>query len=280
METISVNTWEQFEEQIRALKPPSRGNYLYRGQGNADWGLETTLERKGQKDILFSSYYRKVEVIRSQVESFTGQGWRELPDFPTVAKTFSEYDRGSLAFDGIGMPFPAYSYLTYLRHHSFPSPLLDWSRSPYVAAYFAFRNATSGCVAIYIYSERPENFKSSSSDEPQIKSFGPYVKTHRRHFLQQSTYTICVKFDLPAGWRFSPHESVFSLNASHQDLLWKIMIPSSERVKVLKQSDAYNLNAFSLFDSEEALMETLAFRHIDFTQHTVEPNANKLNSDE
>jgi hypothetical protein len=148
LETIDLETWKEFEDKIGALEPLKRGVYLYRGQGNASWSLETTLERSGEKTILFSQYYRIVSVIRSQIESFTGQNWGELPDVGKVMDIFREYDKGSLALDGIGIPFPAYSYMTYLRHHSFPSPLLDWSRSPYVAAYFAFRNAVNGRVAI------------------------------------------------------------------------------------------------------------------------------------
>jgi hypothetical protein len=37
-----------------------------------------------------------------------------------------EYDKFSLMLDGIGGTFPAYSYMAYLRHHGFPSPMLDW----------------------------------------------------------------------------------------------------------------------------------------------------------
>jgi hypothetical protein len=283
LETIDVETWEDFEKKIEELKPPKAGGFLYRGQGNACWSLETTLERSGQKGILFSKYYRTISVIRSQIESFTTQDWGELPDVMTMRETFQEYDAGSLALDGIGAttPFPAtYSYMAYLRHHGFPSPLLDWTRSPYVAAYFAFRRSEDRRVAIYVYSERPDNMKSSSSDQPQIKLFGPYVKTHARHFLQQSAYTICVQF-LPTGWQFSSHETVFScappFSSCSQDLLWKFILPATERVKVLEALDRYNLNAFSLFDSEEALMETLAFRHIGLKNSVVQPDANALN---
>jgi hypothetical protein len=60
------------------------------------------------------------------------------------------------------------------------------------------------------------------------------------------------------------HESMVDLSESHQDRLWKFNIPWTERLKVLRILDTYNLNAFSLFDSEESLMETMALRTLEF----------------
>jgi hypothetical protein len=49
-------------------------------------------------------------------------------------------------------------------------------------------------------------------------------------------------------------------NRGKQDFLWKFNIPSSERIALLRRLDEYNLNAFSLLDTEETLLETMWVR--------------------
>jgi hypothetical protein len=93
---------------------------------------------------------------------------------------------------------------------------------------------------------------------------GYNLKTHDRHFRQKSSYTVCVeRDDLTQRWRFVSHQRVFESRETDQDFLYKTTVPSSERTKVLRRLDRYNLNGFSLFGSEESLMDTLAFREID-----------------
>jgi len=67
-------------------------------------------------------------------------------------------------------------------------------------------------------------------------------------------------------WHFSQHGQAFSYNKSYQDLLWKFNIPSTERLQVMKLLDDFNLNAFSLFNTEDSLMETMALRELDFRE--------------
>jgi hypothetical protein len=89
------------------------------------------------------------------------------------------------------------------------------------------------------------------------------VRTARRHHLQQGEYTMCLQWS-NHEWRFVPHANVFA-GATwkpnfDQDALWKFTLPWSARAEVLSRLDDYNVNAFSLFESNEALLETIALR--------------------
>ena len=99
--------------------------------------------------------------------------------------------------------------------------------------------------------------------QPFIHTIGPYVQTHHRHFRQRSYYTMCGCFDdTEKQWRFDSHQHVFDHpeDQPDQDYLWRFDIPSGERLKVLRLLNDYNLNAFSLFGSEESLLETMWLR--------------------
>ncbi|MGX4771090.1 FRG domain-containing protein [Bradyrhizobium guangdongense] len=262
-ETVHVESWEKFQAYIEALDDESGrkawDELWFRGQSDAEWRLQTTLERRTSQLRAVSAYLNRIGEIKPTIETFTERAF-ELPEPMEVESTCRQYD---------GFDFwlrRSATYLAHLRHCGFPSPLLDWSRSPYVAAYFALARAKpDGNAAIFAYRERANTagFKVSGSDAPQIVSFGPILKTHRRHFRQQSRYTACVKWE-DSQWYFEPHDSVFGQRDKlQQDYLWKITIPGTERLKVMSFLDKFNLNDFTLFDSEEALLEMLAMRVID-----------------
>lgn len=260
---IDVSSWEEFEQRLPALQPSGSGRYfplLFRGQSNSSWPINTTLERYGKKECSLKDYYRLVHRIRPQIETFANKKW-EVPEFYDLMDWIKSLSR-------LNSGFPAGSYLMFLRHHGFPSPLLDWTVSPKIAAYFAFRSPIPPCsgeVSIYVFSEMPHGSKIMDNQEPQIFNFKSHDARHHRHFYQQSRYTVCMNC-LNDEWRFAPYQNVISGDQStrmQQDVLWKFNIPWSERQKVLKLLDEYNLNAHSLFGSEESLMETLAFREID-----------------
>lgn len=53
-----------------------------------------------------------------------------------------------------------------------------------------------------------------------------------------------------------------AVNGKDQDLLWKFNIPVVERSKILKLLNMMNINAFSLFGTEDSLIETIAVSEI------------------
>ena len=267
IKTITVESWEDFIERLKPItdfqKEHPKGVFpaLFRGQSNAEFKLETTLERNDQNKMRITDYYRLIGQSTPTAEALSGSRW-EMPEHPEIDKYFSDFE----LFGGRHGPLPATEFLVYLRHHGFPSPLLDWSASPYVAAYFAFRdNYKRSYVSIYTLEESKHQLYSS--DRPLLRRIGPFIRTHKRHFLQQADYTLSAIFNIDdGGWRFASHEIPIS---EEREDYWnfrvtKFNIPASERLKLLRQLDAHNLNAFSLFGSEDSLMETLAMRYLHF----------------
>src|SRR5450631_2753548 len=136
MEGKEIPSWEAFEQQVRDLRAElgrHATTLLFRGQSDSQWPLATTLERAGVEGMSFVDYYRLVTTgVGPAVETFSGVN---VPEYSSdTAKSFGTletfiYERFPDA--------PLYRYMIYLRHHGFPSPLLDWSQSPYVAAFFA-----------------------------------------------------------------------------------------------------------------------------------------------
>ncbi len=269
IEEITLERWEEFEEaiekdyntitQLKNSNLVDVSNLLFRGQANKSWRLETTLER----------YVREKNVTKRDFSWF--DYWRILKSIkPTIYSLaeykpeFENFDIGPLSTDP-----PCYEFMIYIRHHGFPSPLLDWTRSPYVAAYFAFNDSKKDeDVAIYSYLENGGKMKTTSPTVPQIKGLGPYAETHKRHYQQQCEYTICFTEAYPF---MPPKPNDDKIYACHegvqfgdlQDFLKKYIIPSTEKKKVLRKLDLMNINAFSLFGNEESLMDTLAYREIE-----------------
>ncbi|MGA7192997.1 MAG: FRG domain-containing protein [Anaerolineales bacterium] len=271
MEIRELQSWDDFDGVIDEIVqfrenhkqtisgiPLSQSSFLFRGQANGEWPLETTLERIMGPNYKLLDYYRLISRVKSRIETFTDRTWeiKEIKDFDDWLTKNDFMDLSSI---------PAYEYMVYLRHHGFPSPLLDWTTSPYVAAYFAFREILSKAeaVAIFVYLQ-DFGTRGGVSNQPYINPMRSNVRSDQRHFLQQSNYTICTK-GAEKDTCYCSHEEAFSnktvgVHEAGQDMLWKIKIPSSERRKAIKELELYNVNAYSLFPSEESLMETVFMR--------------------
>jgi FRG domain len=276
MQEIEVKRWSDFETQVqslsRLLEEREAKTYrrfyapLFRGLANSKRGLETTLERSypGERcDATMSllKYYRKVLASRPAVETLTGKTWDKVPDFLGFKRLLKNDGNGWL--DEFFNKHPAiYEYLIYLRHHRYPSPLLDWTASPYVAAFFAFDIVAENVDSVCVYALLLDTGHSGSSDA-HLFIIGPHVRSHRRHYAQQSYYSMCVKND-GEDYQFLQHEQAMADALGSNGDLFKFKLPASERLSVLKHLDLMNVNPYSLYGSEDSLIQTIARRECLF----------------
>lgn len=239
--------------------------------GNAEWGLETTLERSFPKErcdqtTSFLKYFLKVTSAQPAIETFTGRHWDKIPDYSQFKKLLKENESAWLDQFLWGHT-ELYEFLVYLRHHGFSSPLLDWTTSPYVAAFFAYDAPPDNAERVSIYALLRDAIHGFSADQ-HLFVVGPYMRAHPRHLLQQCHYSMCVKLDLTRhperDYLFVPHEPAMKSLAGPEGELLKITLPVSERPAALKKLDLMNINPYSLFGSEDSLIRTVSRRECLF----------------
>jgi len=238
--------WREFPGLVKELSDASAADEstikpsLFRGQSNSEWPLQTTLERNTRLKNRMSvgMYNGAVISIGTLMKGFVS----DLPDFRDETVDFPAPQ--DLRYTSLQNKELA----VFLRHHGFPSPLLDWSRSPYVAAYFAFHEETDGVEnrAIY-YLQRPRTWCGEVGFE--LYDVGPFVAGGKRHSTQQAQYTWC-----------SRREGETAYFDSHQDhlkgILKKIRIKTGFRSEIMADLHAMNINEFSLFGTADALVRT------------------------
>jgi len=269
MRILDLDTWADFPNAIAGI----RGEYgshsieiadrtetlpndiLFRGQSDSEWKLQTTLERITDEKYSIPRYLQRADSVVNEIESLTGKSW-QLPAFPDICRAINEVQ------DSLRSHLPCYEYLVYLRHHGFPSPLLDWTRSPYVAAYFALEQSNNAeRCSVFAFIERPEGGKTLCEGDATIDSMGPYITTHVRHFAQKAQYTIATHWDRESKTHyFCSHHDVSPPLVGKQDVLIKVTIPRSDRITALKQLEDYNINHYTLFQSEDSLIRSLGLR--------------------
>ncbi len=247
-----LGSWAEFERELASpSEAAGRQPALYRGQRCSAWKLQTTLERHGCSNYPVLQYIEDQRKAALAVETVTGKKWEMEP----------ATDGYLVRDDDIHVTPTGYSFMAFLRQNGFPSPLLDWSRSPYVAAFFAFSNAApmaDESVAIFEYVQSRDGNWQGCSDQATILPLGPWIGTDKKHFLQQSEYTICRKDGAAGGLVYTSHEEAFDRGSENQDLLTKWLIPSREKETVMRALRRMNITRYSLFESMEGLMDVIA----------------------
>jgi FRG domain len=122
VQVTDCSSWDEFKAALRREYAESDGdsNPIYRGHARADWRLASPWER---------------ELARMTSKSPS----RKMSD-SLLAKLLANFKDMAIGLPGIhtrDMPTDD-DWWTLGRHYGLTTPLLDWTRSPYVAAFFAF----------------------------------------------------------------------------------------------------------------------------------------------
>ena len=133
-----------------------------------------------------------------------------------------------------------------------------------MAAFFAFDSPPKEAKSVCVYA-LSRDLGSSGSSDAHMWVVGPYMVAHPRHLLQQCQYSMCVAMDHSNNdYIFRPHPSGLAGAVGRKGASYRIVIPATERDTALKQLDLMNINAFSLFGSEDSLVRTVARRELLF----------------
>lgn len=266
MKERRVEKWAEFEKEAldkiqrmqerQAKKRHYIPPVLFRGQCDFKWELTTTLQRTtGKKEEPYAAHHRLLKIVHGDIQSFPGRDWNVEKPLPLGP------------FDVKGIEF-----MVYLRQNGFPSPLLDWTRSPYIAAYFAFRDVYKApkppeCVGIYAFESLEDSeVELEELDVPFIRSIGPCLVTDKKHHLQQCQYTVCTRGD-DDDFRFVEYPDEIVRSDWGPCVIEKYIIPIEEQKEVLRRLQLMNVTAFSLFGTEVGLIESLAVRELFLEKH-------------
>ena len=133
-----VESWEDFKKKIAEYNQGQK--YIFRGQTGEkrenqwiQWRLRTSFHRTNRVDLF----------------RYRGENIPELHGKINISSN-RRYD--------LNNPLDYGALLTLAQHHGYPTPILDWTRCPYVAAYFAYENIakndterSKGYVRIFVF---------------------------------------------------------------------------------------------------------------------------------
>jgi hypothetical protein len=229
---LCVSTWSAFKKYIDTL-PAHR--YVFRGQENSKWRLRTTFHRSK----------------RSIMERFL------IDDVLELRKAFS----GIVAYKlNIDDPLDYATFLNLAQHHGYPTPLLDWTQSPYVAAFFAYRNlrgqiCKTDKVRIYKFASYHWNlmvpqFSTLFPALPNVSMLDALALGNPRAIPQQSLSMVTNVDDIETH--------ITNVERARQLIfLEAIDLPASARPEIMRDLAFMGITAGSLFPGLDGVCESL-----------------------
>ncbi len=234
---LQYGSWKELKSDITydICKGSSfpQNRYIFRGQRDDMWKLKTTFDRM---------YGNKTFEERKKIENFLLEQFTELCVVWDGKEKFREYDKIQMMSIG--------------QHYGLPTRLLDWTYSLYIAAFFAFCSACedSSNIAIWIIDKEHEIWK------------GDYgVTVHTRHMEENERQKYqCGLFTLNASPEETLDDYVKECGKRHniEGALYKVMVPTGERVIVLRDLDMMGINCFNMYRGLEGCAKSAVLKEV------------------
>jgi hypothetical protein len=233
-------SWSDFKQYVSGL---TGRRDLFRGQTDA-WRLRTTFHRSGRADLI--RYINE--------------------DIPTLYRHLSFRTRHKF---NLKDPDENGAFFNLLQHHGYPTPLVDWSYSPYVAAFFAYRGIPSAevrgadpnrCVRIFILDERwrqeVQQILIASRPFPNFSVAEFIAIDNERMIPQQSVSALTNVDDIESYLDERAHKI-----GKGKPYLTAIDLPLSQRSAAIDDLTHMGVTAGSLFPGLDGTCEELKERH-------------------
>lgn len=237
--TYRLDSWAEyysFIEQTIAAAGPSSRDYIWRGQSQDNWSLSSSLDR-----ILASTRAGSERVDVNEEEQRVR---KHLEKFKFAARGRRGQNPPELELED--------DWWALGQHYGLATPLLDWTRSPFAAAYFAFYSPVSATAyrAVFGLNQRAVELRnrdvrtgeSVEEGRPLLLEFiNPFSNENPRLVAQGGLFTRA-----PTGVSVEDWVALH-FEESGEPVLFRILIPSQDRSACLRALDRMNINHLSLF---------------------------------